>query len=253
MKERERTIITALVVLLLVLWLGFLVHRSPRFPGSFVGHLLGISGSTLMLVPLLYLIIKRVKPLKRWVTRAVSLRTLLAWHIYAGILGPILVLLHSGHKFDSLLGTVLTGMTILLVLSGFTGRYLLSQMTRDIREEKRQLTQLEGKYRETAAEIASHAEQAGLIQTFSGFWSRLAAGFFFEAPERGSTPMTAPARAIYLTDSMADIEYAIKTHETFKSWFSIWLKFHITMSFILYTLLSLHIWAAIHFGLRWWA
>jgi hypothetical protein len=42
-----------------------------------------LSGACLMLVPPVYLIIKRVKPLYRLVTRFVPMRTLLAWHIYA--------------------------------------------------------------------------------------------------------------------------------------------------------------------------
>ena len=35
MKERERLVVTGLVVLMLLLWLGFLVHRDPRFAGGF--------------------------------------------------------------------------------------------------------------------------------------------------------------------------------------------------------------------------
>lgn len=52
-----------------------------------------------MLVPFAYLVVKRIPPLKRLVTQRISLRTFLAWHIYAGAPGPILVLLHTGHKF----------------------------------------------------------------------------------------------------------------------------------------------------------
>ena len=63
--------------------------------------------------------------------------------------------------------------------------------------------------------------------------------------------MPATVRAIRLADSIADLEYAIKTHETFKRWFGSWLKFHIVISFILYLLLALHVWAGIYFGLRW--
>jgi uncharacterized protein (TIGR00725 family) len=62
-------------------------------------------------------------------------------------------------------------------------------------------------------------------------------------------PGTAAARRI--SESIADMEYALKTHETFKRWFAGWLKFHIVISFVLYGLLALHVWAAIHFGLRW--
>jgi hypothetical protein len=253
MKERERLVVSGLVVLLLMLWLGFLVHRSPRFAGSLWGGLLGVSGATLMIVPLAYMIIKRIWPLKKQVTRRISMRTLLSWHIYAGIVGPILVLLHTGHKFESTLGTALTAMTILVVLSGFTGRYLMSQFSQTIREKKEMLTQLELAYRTTATELAAHPEQAAMVRPMSGFLTRLLADFLV-APA-GTSPATVPAsvRALRLAESIADVEYAVKTHETFKRWFAAWLKFHIVISFVLYGLLALHVWAGIHFGLRWFA
>ena len=43
MKEREKAIVTGLTILMLVLWLGFVFHRSPRFAGSFWGGILGVS------------------------------------------------------------------------------------------------------------------------------------------------------------------------------------------------------------------
>ncbi|MCL4853655.1 MAG: hypothetical protein KJZ78_20050 [Bryobacteraceae bacterium] len=251
MKERERLIESGLVFLLLILWLGFLVHRSPRFVGSLWGGVLGVSGSVLMLVPLAYMVVKRIGPLKRLVTRYVSLRTLLAWHIYAGILGPILVLLHTGHKFESTLGVALTAMTILVVLSGFAGRYLMGHFSQTIREKKEMLTQLVLAYRETATELAAHPEQAALLRPLSGFLSRLIAGVFVTAAGAGVAGTSTPVRALRLAESIADVEYAIKTHETFKRWFAKWLKLHIVISFILYGLLALHVWAVIYFGLRW--
>ena len=146
MKEQERVTATGLVVLLLILWLGFLIHQSPRFAGSFWGGMLAVSGTTLMLVPLGYLFIKRIKRLKQFATQYVSMRTLLAWHIYAGILGPILVLLHTGHKFESPLGIALTAMTLVVVLSGFVGRYLMQQFSQEIREKKTLLSELTAVY-----------------------------------------------------------------------------------------------------------
>ncbi|MCI0456028.1 MAG: hypothetical protein L0Z62_03490 [Gemmataceae bacterium] len=253
MKERERLVVSGLVVLVLILWLGFLVHRSPRFAGSLWGGVLGVSGGLLMLVPLAYLIVKRIPPLKKMVTQRVSMRTLLTWHIYAGIVGPILAILHTGHKFDSPLGIALTTMMLLVVLSGFVGRYLMSQFSQTIREKKEMLTQLEMAYRETAGELAAHPEQMALLQPLAGFWSRLVAGFFLGGPGIGQGELAAPVRALRLAESMADLEYAIKTHETFKRWFAGWLKFHIVISFILYGLLALHVWAGIHFGLRWFS
>ena len=54
-----------------------------------------------------------------------------------------------------------------------------------------------------------------------------------------------------LAESVADLEYAVRTHEFFKRWFGRSLKLHIVLSIILYVLLGLHIWAGIHLGLRW--
>ena len=253
MKERERVIIAALVVLMLILWIGFLVHRSPRFAGSAWSGALAVAGSALMLVPLGYMVLKRIKPLKRRVTALIPMRTLLAWHIYAGVLGPILVLLHTGHKFDSTLGIVLTAMTLLVVVSGFVGRYLMNHFSQTIREKREWLTQLEVAYRGTAGELAAHPEQAALLRPFSGLLSRWIGGFLDWSSRTGAGPagVSAPLRALALAGSIADVEYAIKTHELFKRAFGRWLKFHIVISMVLYLLMALHVWAGIYFGLRW--
>ncbi len=255
MKEKERITATGLVALLLVLWLGFLVHRSPRFAGSFWGGMLAVSGAVLMIVPLVYLIVKRIKTIKNFVSKKVSMRTLLAWHVYAGILGPILVLLHTGHKFESLLGILLTAMTLIVVVSGFVGRYLMNQFSTEIREKKKTLMQLEAAYQQAAKELVQHPDRSILLQPFSGFFSRLAAGLFIREEAQVSTKQRLPSADIgimvRLSEAIADVEYAIKTHETFKKWFGKWLKIHIFISIILYILMALHIWGAIHFGLRW--
>lgn len=253
MKKHERLFITGLVFLLLLFWLGFLFHRSPRFAGSFIGGMLAVAGSLLMLVPLAYLIVKRIPPLKRVVTQRASMQTLLVWHIYSGVLGPILVILHTGHKFDSPLGIALTAMTLVVVLSGFAGHYLLTQFRQTITEKQAMLAQLEIVYRQTAGELITHPEHMSVLRPFVGFWRRLIPGLVVATGEADHGILSAPVRALRLADSMADLEYAIKTHETFKRWFGGWLKFHIVISFILYGLLGLHVWAGIHFGLRWFS
>lgn len=249
MKEHDRLVASGLVALMLILWLGFLVHRSPWFAGSLWGRVLGVFGATLMLVPLTYMLVKRTPPLKRFVTRHASMQTLLIWHIYAGILGPTLAILHTGHKFVSTLGIALTTMMLIVVLSGFVGRYLLSHFSEQIREKREMLTRLEIAYQQTAGELAAQRDQAAMLRPLSGFASRTAARLLWQNSNIAELP--ASARALRISESMADLEYAIKTHENFKCWFQGWLKFHIVISFILYALLVLHVWAGIHFGLRW--
>ena len=114
MQERQKLVVSALIVLMLVLTMGFFVHRDPRFAGSLAGGLLGISAASLMLVPLMYLFVKRIPWLKKRITPHISMRTLLTIHIYTGVLAPILGVLHTGHKFQSALGIALTLMMLIV-------------------------------------------------------------------------------------------------------------------------------------------
>jgi hypothetical protein len=247
MKEREPLIVGGLVVLLLVLWLGFPLHQSPRFAGSFWGGVFAVSGSALMLVPLAYMVVKRIKPLKRRVTQHVSMRTLLAWHIYAGVLGPILVLIHTGHKFESVLGITLTAMVLIVVVSGFVGRYLMSKINREIKEKRAMLKEASIQYESALEELRARPEEASMALPFRSVLARL----FLRTDRDANAPLPAGMRAIRMAEAVADLEYAVRTHQTFKRAFARWLKLHIALSMVLYVLLALHIWAAIYFGLRW--
>ncbi len=60
-----------------------------------------------------------------------------------------------------------------------------------------------------------------------------------------------PVAVARLVGSIADVESAIEARETLKRWFSRWLRLHIVLAFALYLFLALHVWAGIHFGLRW--
>ncbi|MFQ5443305.1 MAG: hypothetical protein ACE5EK_01690, partial [Nitrospinales bacterium] len=242
MREREPVIIGVLVLLLLLLWGGFAFHQSPRFAGSLAGGILGILGSFFMFIPLVYLVIKRVKRINRWTTRRVSMRTLLAWHIYAGVVGPILVIVHTGHKFESPLGILLTAMTLIVVFSGFIGCYLMKKFRAEIKEKESLLNQLNDEYEKTMLQLRTCcADKMELIQPYTGFFSRFFGNIFFSlapAPAKEEIEYTSK-KAFQLTDSIADVEYAIKTHETFKQAFTSWLKIHIWLSCILYLLLGM--------------
>ncbi|MBC7961528.1 MAG: hypothetical protein H7Y05_01145 [Steroidobacteraceae bacterium] len=254
MKEREILVVGGLSALLLILWLGFTAHRSPDFAGSLTGGMLAMSGALLMLVPLAYLVIKRTESFKRAVTKHVTMPTLLVLHIYAGVLGPILVVLHTGHKFASPLGIVLTAMTLLLVFSGFVGRYLMRSEGREIQEEQKWLAELTAEFERTQAEIKSSPPNAFELTTLGSLMGRLTARLLLVTKD-SATGATMPlaARALWLSESIAEAEYVIRMHETLKRAFRVWLKFHIVLSFVLYVLLALHVWAEIYFGLRWFS
>ena len=245
MKERERIVVSGAVCVLLLGWLGFLVHRSPRFPGSGVGAVFGIAGAALMLVPLAYPIAKRIPFLRARITPHVSMRSLLALHDYAGVFGPLLVLIHTGHKFDSLLGIALTAVMLLVVLSGFAVRYLLTYVTHEITDKLVLLQTARGDLDSAWGVLEnSPAEMRGIPKA-----PVLAAGL---ASLGIDLPFGSPAGEVIRTaEGVADLEYAVRMHELFKRWFGRSLKLHIVLSVTLYLLLALHIGSEIHFGLRW--
>ena len=51
------------------------------------------------------------------------------FHIFTGLVGPYMVLLHTSWKFNGLAG-VITLFTIVIVISGFIGRYIYTRIPR---------------------------------------------------------------------------------------------------------------------------
>lgn len=90
-----------------------------------IGHKLGLLGSTMMVLMLLYSVRKRVGALRR-------LGPLSRWldvHIFLGVVGPLLVILHSTFKVQGLVALSFWSM-IVVASSGVLGRYLYLQIPR---------------------------------------------------------------------------------------------------------------------------
>ncbi len=94
-------------------------------PGEFTGHVIGICGFIFMLSSeTLYSLRKRSRD-ARWG----KMSTWLKFHIYTGIVGPFMVLLHSSWKFNGIAGISML-LTIIIVVSGFIGRYIYTRIPR---------------------------------------------------------------------------------------------------------------------------
>lgn len=114
-------------ILLITLGYLFVVILAGSIPAAsnFFGHSLGILGFILMLA---------TETLYTWRKRSQSARwgrmaDWLQFHIFTGLVGPYLVLLHTSWKFNGLAGvvTLLTGVT---VASGFIGRFIYTAVPR---------------------------------------------------------------------------------------------------------------------------
>lgn len=102
---------------------GFRVFRSA----GEVGHGLGILGSAMVLLLLLYSVRKRHRRLRN----LGPLRTWLRYHIFLGVAGPVLITLHTAFKVEGLVAVSYYSMAA-VALSGVFGRYLYQQIPRNV-------------------------------------------------------------------------------------------------------------------------
>ncbi len=242
MRERGGILAWALAILLLFLWLRFLLHTDARFPGSALGSGLAILGAGLMLVPLLYTVAKRFLGI-----RGPALRSFLAIHIYAGLGGAIVAVLHTGHKFDNPLGVLLTAMMLVVVLSGFAGRYLLQQCSRQLGEKRRERDALESAFESARAEVMAASEAAGHRSSARAVWLTAVAPFGIRDPRLRD----ATRRGLRIVDAMAALDAAIALHAGMQRWFRRWMRIHLTLTAVFYLLLAAHVIAVWYHGLRW--
>jgi hypothetical protein len=242
--ETEKHTVGALVSVLVLFAPGFLLHEAPRFPGTLAGGLLGIAGAILLVLLLVYSLVKRSGWLRARVTKHASLRMLLSFHVYAGVVGALLGILHSGHAYQSPLGIALVAAMLTVVLSGFVGRYYLAQVGADLREQRAMLGVLRVRFDQIAADGASAAPRGGTAVALSDLraFAPLASG-------SGAGSSEVPLRR--LVSAIADLEYTIGRREALSRALSRWTVLHIAAAFVMYPLLALHIWNGVYFGLRW--
>ena len=104
-------------------------RQANAFPSAsgLIGHGIGIVGFVLMLMTAtLYTIRKRITD-SRWGSVAFWLK----FHMFTGIVGPYMVLLHTSMKFHGL-AAVAMGLTVVVVISGIVGRYVYTRVARTI-------------------------------------------------------------------------------------------------------------------------
>lgn len=146
-----------------VLYFGAIPFFGIPPASGLVGHSMGIVGFILMLATeVLYSLRKRYQG-----ARYGKMSTWLSFHIFTGLVGPYLVLLHSSWKFNGLAGVVML-FTIIIVLSGFVGRYFYTAVPRSADGAVLELETLEKMEADIQIELIEKAkaqpELAGIVQ-----------------------------------------------------------------------------------------
>ena len=117
---------------------------------DFFGHSIGILGFVLMLMTETLYTLRKRSHSARWG----RMSTWLEFHIFTGLVGPYMVLLHSSWKFNGLAGVV-TLLTVIIVVSGFVGRYIYTAVPRTADGVEMEAYALEGQIAAVEAEMKS--------------------------------------------------------------------------------------------------
>lgn len=108
----------------------YLLHRLNLV---WVGRYLGIPGTVLIIISLIYSLRKR-----KFIT-AGNPKALLTFHEFTAWLGSLLVLIHAGIHFNAILPWLATVTMSVNVFSGLVGKLLLDQSRRHVQDKRENL------------------------------------------------------------------------------------------------------------------
>ncbi|MDG2277117.1 MAG: hypothetical protein P8L31_04105 [Pseudomonadales bacterium] len=105
-----------------------------------LGYGLGIAGTTLMTLLLLYPMRKRMKAFSGWGSVKYWFRT----HMVFGVVGPVLIIFHSNFDLGSLNSRIALFCTLIVAGSGIVGRYLYAKLHYGLYGQSASLVSLRG-------------------------------------------------------------------------------------------------------------
>ena len=141
-------------VLVLTILYAAIAQNGVPGSSSLIGHGMGITGFLLMLgAEVLYTWRKQNRE-----SRLGRLRIWLQAHIFIGLIGPYLVLLHSAWQLNGLAGAVML-LTMLMVASGFLCSYIYPALPRNIEGAELSLPEIEAQIEESNAKLQEWAAE----------------------------------------------------------------------------------------------
>jgi hypothetical protein len=265
--KRNKELLAALVAIILVtppyIWFA---SRETIESSLAPLHWLGVIGMLMMLATeTLYSLRKRQRGV-----RFGRLRDWLSVHIFMGIFGPYLVLLHTAWHFRGLAGVAML-FTILVVISGFIGRYIYTSIPRTASGVEMQASQIEAEIarlnQQTQAWLANKpARIQALAQTLTGQALSVApagsAAATLTPGQPGQISRGEWRRALAGLDrdeqrQLAELERLARQRRTLdrqmqslagaRRLMATWHTVHVPLGMVLFTAATIHVLAAMYF------
>ena len=193
--------------------------------------------------------------------------TWLQFHIFTGLVGPYMILLHSSWKFNGLAGMVML-FTIIVVASGFLGRYIYTAVARNADGIEIQANDLEDQIRVIDGELQNRlATQPDLYRSMMGRFAPAptfqGAGLIFGRAfdewksrlnwwwisSRMDRPARAQAKKIHvLLKKERNLRRQVISMAMTRRLLGLWHAIHIPVGMALFTAALIHIIAAIYYS-----
>ena len=245
-------------------------HQNIK-PGGIRGHGLGILGTVMMLLLLVYSLRK-----KNFIFGGIGkIGDWLDFHIFLGIMGPLFVILHTSFKLNGIVAISFWSM-ILVALSGILGRYLYLQIPRNISGHELNLKDLE----QTNENILNEIENRYSVdRTFVSKMETLIVGKLYPDKSEFATLFSFLMADIYRLFRVNKIRKILRRstglskkqigillglmkkkaflHRRLILWnnihriFHYWHVFHRPFALIMYLIMILHVSLTVFFGYTW--
>ena len=241
-------------------------------PGGLWGHGLGIAGSSMILLLFLYSARKR----ELFGLRFGRTRSWLNVHIFFGMVGPVLITLHTAMKFNGIVSISYFSMLVVM-FSGIFGRYIYMQIPRDpsgtalsleqISSQDRLMTKiLIEQYHVSGASLAylnriSGAHLAGSQNGLAAMWAillnDLKRPFLFRKLRRAlyaenrSIPPRAMQTILHIALQKSLLLRRLAFLDSVNRAFYYWHVLHKPFAYVMLIIMFLHILLTVTFGYRW--
>lgn len=210
-------------------------------PSGFIGHGLGIVGSTLIVIGVFgYMARKRMKVF----SRIGMLKYWLEFHIFLCTLGPVFVLFHTSFKFGGLVAVSFWSMAIVWS-SGIIGRYIYLQIPHSIEGRALNLQEIKNIKENLDTElITKYGIDFSVINT-----SRLYDLKLMMKEKNISGSEYKQVKKLINNEKVLTIR--IKRLDTMQNLFRYWHVAHLPFALIMLVIMIIHIGVSLFFGYRW--
>jgi len=212
----------------------------PSLGGTLAGHAVGIAGSVLLLMTLIY-------PFRKRLLGQRGRKNPISRHMTFGLLGSVLIVVHSGGYFTSLIVSLDFIILVAVAMSGIAGMFLFQRIRKTLKEYRQESADLKALFRHKRKEISE---------------PELRRYFRFETDEKeqeeehvdrelSEYAMRRCEELERLAEAIGDVTYSIQVYHTTQRLFSKWSLLHIHLAFFLIALMGTHIATSLYYGLPW--